>query len=90
MYKFHDIFYFELVTLSTVGLGDITPQTDLGRLTIIITIIITIAVIPVLPSKISTLFSLNSRISEVRYRLNNSIIKWTSVTGRFQFSVEKA
>ena len=49
LYKFHDIFYFELVTLSTVGLGDITPQTDLGRLVILITIITTIAVIPVIP-----------------------------------------
>ena len=73
MYKFHDIFYFELVTLSTVGLGDITPQTDLGRLTIIITIIITIAVIPVLPSKISTVFSLNSKYSRVKYNKNSKI-----------------
>ena len=73
MYKFHDIFYFELVTLSTVGLGDITPQTDLGRLTIIITIIITIAVIPVLPSKISTIFSLNSKYSRVKYNKHSKI-----------------
>ena len=67
LYKFHDIFYFELVTLSTVGLGDITPQTDAGRLTIIITIIITIAFIPVLPSKISTVFSLTSKYSRIKY-----------------------
>ena len=67
LYKFHDIFYFEIVTLSTVGLGDITPQTDAGRLTIILTIIITIAFIPALPSKISNVFSLTSKYSRIKY-----------------------
>jgi potassium large conductance calcium-activated channel subfamily M alpha protein 1 len=67
LYKFHDIFYFEIVTLSTVGLGDITPQTDIGRLTIIITIIIAITMIPIVPSKISTVFSLNSKYSRIKY-----------------------
>ena len=67
LYKFHDIFYFEIVTLSTVGLGDITPQTDAGRLTIILTIIITIAFIPALPSKISNVFSLTSKYSSIKY-----------------------
>ena len=71
LYKFHDIFYFELVTLSTVGLGDITPQTDLGRLVILITIITTIAVIPVIPSKVSTVFSLNSKYSRMKYNKNS-------------------
>jgi len=66
LYKFHDIFYFEIVTLSTVGLGDITPQTDVGRLTIIITIIIAITMIPIVPSKISTVFSLNSKYSRIK------------------------
>ena len=71
LYKFHDIFYFELVTLSTVGLGDITPQTDLGRLVILITIITTIAVIPIIPSKVSTVFSLNSKYSRMKYNKNS-------------------
>ena len=71
LYKFHDVFYFELVTLSTVGLGDITPQTDLGRLIVLITIITTIAVIPIIPSKISTVFSLNSKYSRMKYMKNS-------------------
>ena len=81
LYKFHDIFYFELVTLSTVGLGDITPKTDLSRLTIIITIIITIAVIPVLPSKISTVFSLNSKYSRIKYKNYSSSPKHLILMG---------
>ena len=81
LYKFHDIFYFELVTLSTVGLGDITPKTDLGRFTIIITIIITIAVIPVIPSKISTVFSLNSKYSRIKYNKNSKIPKHLVLIG---------
>ena len=80
-YKFHDIFYFELVTLSTVGLGDITPKTDLGRLTIIITIIITIAVIPVMPAKISIVFSLNSKYSRIKYNKNSKIPKHLVLVG---------
>jgi len=71
LYKFHDVFYFELVTLSTVGLGDITPQTDLGRLIVLITIITTIAVIPIIPSKISTVFSLNSKYSRINKQTTN-------------------
>ena len=81
LYKFHDIFYFELVTLSTVGLGDITPKTDLSRLTIIITIIITIAVIPVLPSKISNVFSLNSKYSRLKYNKYSTIPKHLILIG---------
>jgi len=45
-YKFHEIIYFTVVTLSTVGYGDIFPRTDYGKLftssVIIFTIIIMI------------------------------------------------
>ena len=32
LYTFHDILYFEIITLTTVGLGDITPRSDLNIL----------------------------------------------------------
>ena len=67
LYKFHDILYFEAVTLTTIGFGDITPKSDLGRLAVIITVGIVIAVLPALFSKISIVFSLNSKFSRIRY-----------------------
>ena len=81
LYKFHDIFYYLLVTLSTVGLGDITPKTDAGRFTILITIIITIAVIPAMPGKISNVFSLDSKYSRMKYNKNSKTPKHLILIG---------
>ena len=67
IYQFHDILYFEAVTLTTIGFGDITPKSDLGRLAVIITVGIVIAVLPALFSKISIVFSLNSKFSRKKY-----------------------
>lgn len=39
-----DAFYFVVVTLSTVGYGDITPKTDAGKLFTIFFIILGIAI----------------------------------------------
>ena len=67
LYKFHDILYFEAITLTTIGFGDITPKSELGRFAVIITVGIVIAVLPALYSKISIVFSLNSKFSRIRY-----------------------
>jgi voltage-gated potassium channel len=44
--NFGDAFYFTVVTLTTVGFGDITPQTTAGQWTVILMIISGILVIP--------------------------------------------
>lgn len=44
--NFGDSFYFTVVTLTTVGFGDITPITDAGRFVVVIMIITGIIVIP--------------------------------------------
>ncbi|KAL4469405.1 hypothetical protein ABPG74_004658 [Tetrahymena malaccensis] len=43
---FHDFLYFMAVTMSTVGFGDIYPQTIFGRLIVIVSILILLALIP--------------------------------------------
>jgi len=45
-YQFHDALYFGVVTLLTVGYGDITPQTEFGKFIVIFIVIFTIVLIP--------------------------------------------
>ena len=42
----HDYLYFTVVTLSTVGFGDLYPQTDAGRICAIAIILTMISIIP--------------------------------------------
>ncbi|KAG0616762.1 hypothetical protein M758_5G140500 [Ceratodon purpureus] len=55
--NFWDAFYFVIVTISTVGYGDITPSTQLGQLVAICTIIAALTILPVQIGKISYLAS---------------------------------
>jgi voltage-gated potassium channel Kch len=43
---FHTSFYFVVVTLSTVGYGEITPETEFGKVMVMFVIIVTIVLIP--------------------------------------------
>jgi len=43
---FHEMVYFTVVTLATVGYGDVTPQSEEGRVCVIVLIIIVLVVIP--------------------------------------------
>jgi hypothetical protein len=67
-YQFHDMLYYMLVTLGTIGFGDITPQTTLGRFAIIITITLILAVVPTHYQKLSNILALTSKYSRVSYR----------------------
>lgn len=43
---FHEMVYFTVVTLSTVGYGDVVPLSEEGRVCVIVLIIIVLVVIP--------------------------------------------
>ena len=79
--SFHDVIYFMFVTLTTIGFGDITPQSLLGRISIIICVGIIISVIPALFSKISIQLSLNSKYSLARYVKSSKIPKHLVLVG---------
>ncbi|BBN17112.1 protein MpBK2A [Marchantia polymorpha subsp. ruderalis] len=52
---FWEAFYFLIVTVSTVGYGDITPKTVLGQLVTIVTIVVALTILPLQIGRITTL-----------------------------------
>ncbi|PRP88204.1 potassium channel subfamily T member 1-like [Planoprotostelium fungivorum] len=60
--------YFVVVTLSTVGYGDVTPNTPIGRIATIILIFVGVAVIPAQASKLASLVGERQHKGPSRYR----------------------
>eukprot|EP00850_Spirogloea_muscicola_P017220 SM000146S00940 [mRNA] locus=s146:6786:14369:- [translate_table: standard] len=55
--SFYEAFYLTIVTISTVGYGDITPKSSWGRFVIICTILATIAILPLQINRILEIVS---------------------------------
>ncbi|KAE9117531.1 hypothetical protein PF010_g8561 [Phytophthora fragariae] len=53
--QFHDSLYFVLVTVSTIGYGDITPRTSLGHVFVIVMIIGIFTIVPAEVNKLNVL-----------------------------------
>eukprot|EP00249_Psilotum_nudum_P022094 c28369_g1_i3 orf=497-4030(-) len=56
-WNYYEAFYFMIVTISTVGYGDITPKSNWGRFIVLCTILIALLLIPVEVNKILELAS---------------------------------
>lgn len=67
-FQFHDMLYYMLVTLGTIGYGDITPKTTLARFAIIVTIGAMLVIVPTLSQKLITVLALTSKYSRISYR----------------------
>jgi Ion channel len=71
--KFHDALYFSVVTLSTIGYGDIIPKTVGGKTVVIGLIIITFIIIPKQTGDLITLINMRSIYSRAIYKKNEDI-----------------
>ncbi|KAG4243902.1 hypothetical protein PC116_g8262 [Phytophthora cactorum] len=58
--EFHDSLYFVLVTVSTIGYGDVTPRTLLGHVFVIVAIIAIFTIVPAEVNKLNALAKLSN------------------------------
>ena len=65
---FHDVFYFMIVTLTTVGYGDIWPHSEMSKFIIIISLLWMLAVIPAQTQDIVRVTSLTTVYKRLKYR----------------------
>lgn len=84
MYKmrtqFHHYTYFCIITISTVGFGDITTITELGKAMVVLLIIITIALIPKQSNELIQLIGAQSEYERINYKSSNDT-KHLIITG---------
>ena len=76
---FQDYIYFIIVTMSTVGYGDISPQTEAGRVFIIILIVLSVFQLAFIIPAISEVLSCYSRFSGSYIQITD--VKHVIVTG---------
>lgn len=57
---YFDCFYFIIVTMATVGYGDISPSTSISKMVVILFIVTSLIVIPMQVNKLTLLLSMSS------------------------------
>eukprot|EP00899_Mesostigma_viride_P014268 jgi/Mesvir1/22842/Mv20101-RA.1 len=68
----HDAIYLICITISTVGYGDVSPRSNLGRFVIIMMLCVTFTVIPYQMNQLATVLGLTSVYRRLRYRPRSS------------------
>ncbi|MCQ2815709.1 MAG: ion channel, partial [archaeon] len=71
--KFHDFLYFTIITLSTVGYGDIVPLNEIGRIVIILLILFTSYLVPKYTNELLVILENSSVYSRGIYKHNPEI-----------------
>ena len=71
--KFHEFFYFTVITISTIGYGDIYPISEGGRVLIICLIILSAYYVPKKTGEILTILDNTSIYSRENYKSNSEI-----------------
>eukprot|EP01028_Stygiella_incarcerata_P010585 TRINITY_DN552_c0_g1_i2.p1 TRINITY_DN552_c0_g1~~TRINITY_DN552_c0_g1_i2.p1 ORF type:complete len:952 (+),score=213.91 TRINITY_DN552_c0_g1_i2:1715-4570(+) len=59
-WRFHDAMYFIIISMTTVGYGDMVPHTVVGKLLICCLVLLALVIIPIQTSKVVDLLSLTS------------------------------
>jgi hypothetical protein len=77
--------YFTVVTLSTVGYGDIVPYSQEGRVCVIFLIVIVIVLIPKQTNELIRLMGMQSPYARAVYKYNTEI-PHIIVTGQVEVS----
>lgn len=67
-YAFHDFLYFTVVTLSTVGFGDVTPQTGIGQFIVIGCVLAMLSFFPTQSSQLARVLKLRSKFARLSFR----------------------
>ena len=80
--------YYVVVTLATVGYGDVTPRSEAGRVCVIILIIIVIILIPKQTNELIRLMGMQSRYARAFYK-NNAEVPHIIICGQVLISALK-
>ena len=81
LYRFHDMAYFELVSFTTIGYGDLTPKETSSRFIVLITIILILIIVLPIYSKLKIIFALTSKYSRISYQKKSQKTKHILILG---------
>ena len=81
LFRFHDMAYFELVSFTTIGYGDVTPKETSSRFIVIITIILILIIVLPIYSKLKIIFALTSKYSRISYQKKSQKTKHILILG---------
>jgi len=65
---FHDLIYYTVVSITTTGYGDISPQTEYGQILFIIFFLSLMVVLPSRVQELQKMSSLTSTFGRIVYK----------------------